>query len=888
MDIAEFRIVRPPVADLEGALYLQQKVSKGDSALTVDDIPKRIGSKDDNPLQQLASDAAKSPLQSMYEILNGTNDYLRRSNDWVKGKDLLAELKTLDLEALSPREWELRLTYTHLCLTYQVGKAMAGAAGADELQRAATLTRLALIADLLALRDHKLDQLDQSAVFAKLNGRIVTVPDSVGQVVSKKARVELIRDATVSDFHVIRREWAGYVLGEVANIRNLMAGEMFGQTQTALREREVISTTESDRQESTQQEDSSKLATELTQEVTNQLSLSVNGYVDASVQYKTPVATINVAGGASVGLSLQRGEKVASKVAREAVTRAVRTVDTRTRETRSQRELTRDQDVTRYRLRNSGSSNLSAVYRWVDRVDRYQIFRFPDRLQLEFQIPEPAEFYRMREKGAANAVAGIKKPPETFDVTLDEIDPKKLIDLAKTYQATNLPTKPEDEISLSRTLTVNIDDDALPDGSKTAYNAPSKAAELEVPIPSNYVAAEATYSGHAYPIWSKWEMGSTTTSAQIEGFHSGFASVSVGEETHVCWVGGYRKNAAGNVDFLASYGDDKDKGSVETVQWTDQASNVSVKSVPFGRATLLIGGDDAGGDLQPDPIAPIKFDPGVAITLKVGITTVGLTGCVVTVLVKCKLSDEALLAWQLSVYDALYAAWGEWTREYNAALLRQSLVGSSASDAGSSQRNEEIIREELKRQVITWLLSDEQFAGRPALRADQNAAGFHSLDIATARRTAPTIQFLEQAFEWGNMMYMFYPYYWAAGADWPDRAQITANDPDFELFLKAGSSRVVVPVRPAFNDAVKNWLMYQVPFITGQLPSLGDPLFVAIDREIRDLTSPLDGGIAEDTWESIVSTTMVYLQSDSQFPIKNDAATLPVEKNAVYAPKPFS
>lgn len=117
---------------------------------------------------------------------------------------------------------------------------------------------------------------------------------------------------------------------------------------------------------------------------------------------------------------------------------------------------------------------------------------------------------------------------------------------------------------------------------------------------------------------------------------------------------------------------------------------------------------------------------------------------------------------------------------------------------------------------------------------------------------------------------------------------MTANDPEFERFLKAGSARVVVPVRPAFNDAVKNWLLYQVPFITGQLPSPNEPMFVSIDREIRDLIAPLDGGIAEDSWEARVSTTLMYLQDHTEFPIKNEAATLPVEKNTVYVPKPLA
>ena len=103
--------------------------------------------------------------------------------------------------------------------------------------------------------------------------------------------------------------------------------------------------------------------------------------------------------------------------------------------------------------------------------------------------------------------------------------------------------------------------------------------------------------------------------------------------------------------------------------------------------------------------------------LKVELSTVGVLVCTLSVLVECKLKDEARAAWQLAVYDALYSGWAQWKRDYDAAQNRQALVANSAADAGSSQRNEQIIREELKRQVISWLLDQEGFAGRPGLKA---------------------------------------------------------------------------------------------------------------------------------------------------------------------------
>ncbi len=823
-------------------------------------------------------------MHQFYFVVNAANTILRRANDWMRGNVLIKELSKLrTLAHIADEDWPGGIHLTQFFLTERLifeleQRTVEGYANATEL------TRLSLVCDLISLDDAAIGALDEPSVFARLNQRSVILPDRMTGTLIEQSRVELIRDATVSDLHVIRREWACYVPGEIANIRNVMRGETFEQTQKQFRETETIDTTETERQEQMEQEDTSKLASELSQEVNSQLNLSVNGYFNASAQYNTPTATINISGGADASLSIQRGERFASKVAREAVTKAVRRIDTRTRATRSERELQRDEDITRYKLSNE-DDNLHAVYRWVDRVDRYQLFRYPERLQLEFQLPEPAEFYRKRTEASATAAARVDAPPEEFDVTLGDITPENLLTLATEYRASNLPSLPDESINISRTLTVDLTKDGLPANDDTQWNSPSQSKELDIGIPTNYVATRATFSGHGYPIWGNWRVGSKTRAAEREGFHSGFAAVSVGNQTMVNWVGGYRKEQ-GALRFLASYGDITDKGSASTFQQTDQAGEDEVRSVPYGRATLVIG-QDKPGDLQPDPSEPIDLNPGVAVSLKVGVSTSGLAGCIVTFLIQCKRTDEALLTWKLSVYDALFSAWSQWKKEYESAQLRRTLTGSNSNDAGSSQRNEQIIREELKRQVISWLLNEENFAGRPALLLNENTAKFHGIDFDKARATAPTIQFLEQAFEWGNMMYMFYPYYWADATSWKSLASVTANDAEFERFLRAGSARVVVPARPGFNDAVKNWLQFQIPFISGQLPAPNDNLFVAIDREIRDLTSPWEGGIAEDWWEARVSTTLLYLEEEGDLPIKNDTAVLPVAKNEVYAPKPI-
>jgi hypothetical protein len=368
-------------------------------------------------------------------------------------------------------------------------------------------------------------------------------------------------------------------------------------------------------------------------------------------------------------------------------------------------------------------------------------------------------------------------------------------------------------------------------------------------------------------------------------------------------VGGFRNDAAGGLEYLSHYNEVRDVGSATVVQQSPTAPSGNTFIVPYGRAMLVIGKDD-GADLQPDPSDTIVIDPGAPV-LNVGINTVGLASCIVTFKVLCEPSDEALAQWQLDVYDALYSAWSQWQAEWDRAQERQQLVSGQNADAGSSLRNELTIREELKRQVIAWLLDERPFVGRygldkvvaDALTLDPSVTGWGETDVDAARAAAPVIQFMEQAFDWSNMTYMFYPYYWAHRGMWDDLSAIQANDANFERFLRAGSARVIVPARQGFEVAVKNWIDYQVPFVDGHLPvaggsqaggalpEIGESLYVRIDQEIRDLTDPHRGGFAEDYWESRISTTLLYLETENELPFYNEDGQLPADLGTWFTPK---
>ena len=64
--------------------------------------------------------------------------------------------------------------------------------------------------------------------------------------------------------------------------------------------------------------------------------------------------------------------------------------------------------------------------------------------------------------------------------------------------------------------------------------------------------------------------------------------------------------------------------------------------------------------------------------------------------------------------------------------------------------------------------------------------------------------------------------------------KITNSRPLFTQFLQAGSARVVVPVHPAYNDAVMYFLENNGAIWSGgEAPRLNDPMFISLADELR-------------------------------------------------------
>ena len=192
-----------------------------------------------------------------------------------------------------------------------------------------------------------------------------------------------------------------------------------------------------------------------------------------------------------------------------------------------------------------------------------------------------------------------------------------------------------------------------------------------------------------------------------------------------------------------------------------------------------------------------------------------------TIEIECERSTAAYEAWQQAVYSAVMTAYLERLAAYQDRLAAlQIQQGSGQLGGRNAAANRQVEQTELKRAAIS-ILTGQHFDSFDALRMTADPRGYPQLDLAETGLEGPFIRFFEQAFEWENMVYVFYPYFWGRKDTWARDAVLDDDDVVFGHFLRAGAARLVVPARPGFEEAVVSYLRHGWPIIDEADPAAG-------------------------------------------------------------------
>ena len=490
--------------------------------------------------------------------------------------------------------------------------------------------------------------------------------------------------------------------------------------------------------------------------------------------------------------------------------RSLTKIQKRVKEERTSKNLHEVEEVNKHGLTNvGGEKHISGIYHWVDKQYKAQVFNYGKRMMYEFIVPEPAAYYRYAED--RNRKVGTVIPPP-------QIPPFPGLVISNINNATvdlysvryNISDlEAMPALEIDRTTVLHLSD---------AKDSTTK--EIFIEIPEEYVAISAAASG------------------AIVNVHTSLDGTA---------------NFVGNRLFIGIGGN------------TIQVNRNDLYHVTFNNQPLAINNVSNKANFT------VLSDDVKAYT--------------VNITVKSKLTDAAMRKWQIKTYTTIMDTYNKLLAEYKSLLADYEDKTANIDQGGGIQItgknpsiNAEIIKNELKKHCITLIA--KEFDTDPLYDTLFNAmnevspinTGSPKIDIEDSKSEGKLIQFLEQAFEWGQISYLLYPYFWGKAGNW-EKAQsfYDEEDPLFGKFLQAGAARVLLPVRTAYEVAVLHFLYTREPWNGGPAPGLYDNLYLPIHEELHNQQDDLNGAEAEgEPWDVVVPTTLVYLKdSTSELPVNS-------------------
>jgi len=234
----------------------------------------------------------------------------------------------------------------------------------------------------------------------------------------------------------------------------------------------------------------------------------------------------------------------------------------------------------------------------------------------------------------------------------------------------------------------------------------------------------------------------------------------------------------------------------------------------------------------------VTFSNGAWQNVAAAINTWNKVSYAAVINVFCRLTIEREQKWKINTYNSIINAYQDQLTKYNNALETERIrMGFSEIKGSNPLVNRETEKTELKKNCIA-MLSGQRFDSFDAMNWNVAPEGYPEIDFEEATREGHFISFFEQAFEWNNMVYIFYPYFWANKKQWITLSQINDDDFQFTRFLQAGAARVNIPVRPGFETSMMNYLDTNVIWSSeGTLVNTEDgvpnPLHVSVVEELR-------------------------------------------------------
>jgi hypothetical protein len=230
--------------------------------------------------------------------------------------------------------------------------------------------------------------------------------------------------------------------------------------------------------------------------------------------------------------------------------------------------------------------------------------------------------------------------------------------------------------------------------------------------------------------------------------------------------------------------------------------------------------------------------------------------------INCQLTLEAKKQWQQKTFNAIISAYEEALIEYNNAIAEENNKAVVIKDSNPNFYRQ-IENTVLRKNCISYMADRASGSthgyGLSGLTQGSTFTDYETVLSSDLDKYTAFVKFMEQAFEWENLSYYLYPYYWGGRQNWTDLYQSENTDPLFRAFLQSGMARVIATVRPGFEDAVQFYLATGKIWNGGEVPVIGDELYLSIVEEMKQPKGEKQG----KAWLTRLPTTLNILQAES-------------------------
>lgn len=688
----------------------------------------------------------------------------------------------------------------------------------------------------------------------------------------------------IGDLKVVKQKFLGYKKGEIAHIETVLSSETKTRVHRSLEKTEDSFSIASSNDTETTKDSQSTARFELKNEAEEAIKSDLGINVNTGLTYKgNPMLDASVTAGMTYANSKTTSDKSSKNFVNEVIAKATSRVQSKVSQQRTQiRQLEIEETNTHSFINTSPGANISGMYQWLEKVYEAQIHNYGKRLMFEFILPEPAEFFVESRLYANAASLDLPKYPEKIN----------------TSTATTPAPLP---VSNAAQITEDLFNNVLSKKYRLEDLPPPPASIDNVPIVNGKQGGVNFTKTRAYNdtglLREDYDNSSVTGSFPLGYTFSGIRVVAD------MWFRGKGESEPNWQNTLQIFLDDQivfDKVDETLVHWVfdlysvmqmpslaSTTFNISIGTKTCDRYTLQFymsfQRDSATfADWQTRVFERISTSPPIPSDSDASTSDQDF--------------QTKLIEYQKKLNDI------------KAGIFNEIIQGKS------SQWNQDTINCELKRQCISMIAkefdadrSDDIISSVEATKKigldvyfpvldvmpghlkdgsttdiveananyedkkDNPLPTFSFLDVDESRRKGKYIQFLEQAFEWNQLSYIFYPYFWASIPKWVElMSRDDQSDPMFTKFLQAGSAKALLAVTPGYENAVLHFLTTREPWEGGPSPVIGDPLYIPLYEEVRNQQDDLSGSVpVGDPWKFTLPTSLIYLESD-KYPLVNE------------------